>query len=314
MSSRIFCYIVLPLISVSGTSFAQTNYGVRYHTPDAYSFSAIQVNSEATNCTNLNRLIAKYTSSGCGAVKNSALCQMIVTQVKTEQLLDIQNANPMDDFSRLYSLELSGSAVDSSNASLRFDEGYVSSYNVNPTEIGNSNKFRFGLGLSPDELDLETKIQAPNELTLVLFQGKPYFKIGSKIRVCAFEGSRLSILGQATVDIKTYHPSSQLAYSIVNSTFRKASTIASRSDLNDAQKNYLLGIAAGDALKQLSSTIQSSAQLDEISVGLYNVIIDQSKKEFSLYPVLMDSNLAARLLDPGISIPNSDIKVSYKAL
>ena len=114
------------------------------------------------------------------------------------------------------------------------------------------------------------------------------------------------------MNISGYHPLGNVAYDIVDSTFRKATQIAARKDVSDSQKNYLLGIVAGEALKQVSAQLSGASEIDEVALSLQNVILDLTHPQFTPFPQQLDSGLAVRLIDPGFVVPNAPIQITFQ--
>lgn len=298
---------------LAGSVMAQPRAGViQYITPNFYNFSIYPVTNALTDCSNLNRLLDSYSANNCSTLKAGAYCSAILAQIKAEQILDRQNSNPMDDFSRLYRLNLTENLLGPQNYSKRFDIGYADSYDLHSSALLVPGAFRFEGGFTSTELDVENKINSSLGFELVTSEGQRFLKLQSKIRVCALESGRISLLGKANMNVGTYHPVGRVAYEIVEEAYRKAVKISQRTDLYDRQKNYLLGLTAGALLKRLGD-IQDANELDEVALSLQSVILDVANPNFRPAVVDRDSNVAVRILDPGLIIPNADVQIKFKA-
>jgi len=241
-------------------------------------------------------------------------CSSFLAQIKTEQILDRQRSNPLEDFVRFYRVDPTGNVVDPNQYSKRFDVGYTDSYDFSLGAMEVPGAFHFEDGMTTTELDVESKIGANSGYSIEKINGERLLKVTSKIRACALESGRISLVGNANMDVSTYHPVGRAMYDIVDEVYHKAKKLTVRTDLNDRQKNYFLGLAAGKSFKRIGAVIGNSAELDEIALSLQRVILDMRQAKFKPISVDSDSNVAVEILDPGIRIPNAAIQIKYQGV
>ena len=307
--------LLLSNLGLAFSAFAQTNAtgaSIHYINPSQYAFGMSPVAAMPTDCTQLNRLLGNYSANHCDTATPSAYCQSILAQIKVEQTLDRQDTNPLDDFERLYRVGSTGNVATPSTYSKRFDISYADSFNFPLSSLEIPNAFRFEGGMTSAELSVEAKLGSPQGFHIVVLQSERYLQLKSKIRVCALENARISLVGKANMNISGYHPLGNVAYDIVDSTYRKAVAISARTDVNDSQKNYLLGIVAGDALKQISNLLSGASEIDDVSLSLQTVIMDTTNPRFAPFAQTIDSGLSVRLIDPGFVVPNAPIQINYQ--
>jgi len=293
------------------TGMGKTNV-ITYITPDLYSFTMYPVSKTTTDCLNLNRLLESYAGNRCDSERPGLYCSSILAQIKTEQVLDQQSNNPLQEFARFYKINPIGNLPNPISYSKRFDIGYADSYDFSLKALEAPGTFHFEGAMTRAELDVENKIDADPGYEITLINDQRYLKLKSKIRVCALESGRISLFGKANMSVSTYHPVGRGAYDVVSDTYHEAIQIAARNDLNHHQKDFRLGLVAGKSLKRIESQIKGPLELDEIALSLQRVIMDQDQSQFKPVTVNADSNIAVKILDPGVVVPNAKIQIQYK--
>lgn len=308
--------IILLATFLSLGSHAQTETGrgktIKIIAPESFTFTLSPMAKEATNCSQLNRLLKNYGDNRCDTDKGTFYCKSILAQIQVAQTLDYQNINPMENFVRGYLVKPFTNIPDPTTFSKRFDVSYASSYDFDLSSLEKPSTFHFGGNMTSAELSAESNLGSSLGFEMVMLQGRKYLKVDSKIRACALETGRIHIIGTSKVSVSGNHPIGNVVYDIVEETYRKTLNVAAKPNLTDNQRNFLLGLIAGEQLKKMSAYIKDDNELDDIALSLQAVILDSSKSKFSLVPAELDARLGLTLLEPGLAVPNAPVQIIYQ--
>ncbi|MBC7396464.1 MAG: hypothetical protein H7333_03390 [Bdellovibrionales bacterium] len=309
LSTLLAVFLGLGASAQTGVSRGTT---VQYVTPDFYKFTMFPLSKVATDCTQLKKLLSNYAANKCDTERGTLYCKSILAQIQISQEIDFQSSNSMDKFVRGYKVVPFTNLPDPTVFSKRFDMSYASSYDFSLNALETSNAFHFEGNMTSVELSAESKLGIDQSYRIDSIQGDKFLKVTSMIRACALENGRISLIGNANMNISGYHPVGNIVYEIAEQTYRNAALISSREDLTNSQKNYLLGMVAGEQLKKMSSFITNPVELDEIALSLQSVLMDSSKSKFSLVVVEDGAGLGVRLLEPGFVVPKAPVQIVYK--
>ena len=277
---------------------------VQYSVPKSYVFYFEPEHAVETDCSFLNKMVGLYRDLKCDTQWDADKCSERLSGLRYEMNSD--NHEP-GGFYRNYPIsKVSMNGEPNTIQSKRFDHSVADSFRLT---IDQDSQFDWNRLLNSTETEIENRLNIESKVVLLKENDQIVLHVESKFRACALEFGSLSLMGYAP--IQGFGPSDfgPVGDSIADTVFQSGYQLQNQ-DKADNEKEYELGVAAGNAFKLIKDQISTAYELSAIGLSLKTTLIDDSSVHFLLRPGLMnkDSQITA-ILNPGYTDSNAPIKI-----
>jgi hypothetical protein len=293
----------------SATAFASGNPNVSLMIPASFQFELKQ-NDARTNCAKLNQLIQKYISHACLDDSGDQIdCEISGQLITDEAQTNLDAATGEVYFHAAYSI--GGNSIVKNaplNYSLNFDIAYTS--NVLLKDIQSIVPVVKKL-VTSNALSVAEKLNLSPGFSFSIENG-PILQTNNRLFACALESGEASLTANTSLALNVYHPLQDQRFALMTEVYKKAH-ILMNSGKSLPAKEFLLGMAVGEAFRSNHYPVSGSDQTDDVALSVLHILMKDSNLAFQLMVNEDDAEQAARdLLAPQINTNSVPIEMRIK--